>query len=618
MIRTTLGQLLINDALPEELRDHQRVLDKKGLSELLLRVAKETPDKYREVAKELSDVGRDSAFTTGGTSFGLKHLRKSKLAKQKYAKLTVKLNQILGDRRLSDDQREERILVEVGRVQKALEGAVYDESFADGNPLALQVLSGSRGNKTQLRGLIAGDGFYVDNSGDTIGVPILRSYSEGLSPAEYWAGTFGARKGVLAMKIATADAGYLAKQMNQMAHRLVITKHDGKDRGMIGLPVDTLDPDNEGSLLATNVGGYKRNTVLTPKMLRGLHDKGFERILVRSPLAGGPADGGIYAMDTGIRERGGFSPTGDYVGMAAAQALTEPLTQGQMSSRHTGGVAGADAAVTGFKYINQLVQVPKRFRAGASHAQVDGKVQRIEDAPQGGKYVWVEGEQHYVGVGMNVSVKAGDAVEAGDVLSDGIPNPSEIVKHKGVGEGRRYFTNAFRNAYSESGLGAHRRNVELLTRGLINHVRVTSEFGDHVPDDILPYSVLEHTYKPRVGAQIDTPVNSGGRYLERPILHYSIGTRIKPSVLKELQSFGIKQVETHDEPPPFSPEMVRATASISHDPDWMTRMLGSGQKKSLLGAVHTGGISNTEGTSFVPALAAVETFGRSGLSKGWK
>ena len=99
MIRTTLGQLLINDALPEELRDYQRVLDKKGLSELLRRVAKETPDKYREVAKELSDVGRDSAFTTAGMSFGLEHLRKSKLAKQKYAKLTVKLNQILGDRR---------------------------------------------------------------------------------------------------------------------------------------------------------------------------------------------------------------------------------------------------------------------------------------------------------------------------------------------------------------------------------------------------------------------------------------------------------------------------------------------------------------------------------------
>jgi hypothetical protein len=32
--------------------------------------------------------------------------------------------------------------------------------------------------------------------------------------------------------------------------------------------------------------------------------------------------------------------------------------------------------------------------------------------------------------------------------------------------------------------------------------------------------------------------------------------------------------------------------------------------------VHRGGTSTTEGTSFVPALAAGETFGRSGLSKG--
>ncbi len=46
-------------------------------------------------------------------------------------------------------------------------------------------------------------------------------------------------------------------------------------------------------------------------------------------------------------------------------------------------------------------------------------------------------------------------------------------------------------------------------------------------------------------------------------------------------------------------------------------MLGSYQKDSLLGAVHNGGVSDEAGSSFVPALARGENFGRSGLTKGW-
>ena len=618
MLRTTVGQLLINDALPEDLHDHGRVLDKKGISKLLGELAEKHPQAYREVVKKLSDVGRDAAYSTGGFSFGLKHLQKTQTVQHEQAKLQLKLQKIMADPRLDEKAKEDALILATSTAAARLPDMIYDESRASGNPLADQVLSGSRGNKIQLRGLLGSDGLYVDNEDNVIPVPILKSYSEGLSPVEFWAGTFGARKGVVDVKTATGDAGYLAKQLNQMTHRLVVTGLDGKGHPGVGFPTDTDDPDNEGALLAGDLAGYKRNTLLTPKVLKDIKNKGHERILVRSPLVGGPADGGVYARDVGVRERGGMAPVGDFVGMAAAQALSENLTQGQLSSKHTGGVAGADQAVTGFKYINQLVQVPKRFRAGATHSQEDGKIRKVEKAPQGGHYVYINGKQHYVDVGFKVIVKPGDSVEAGDVLSEGIPNPAEIVKHKGIGEGRRYFADAFRKAYANSGLGAHRRNVELLTRGLINHVRISDEIGDHVPDDVVPYSSLEHIYKPRTGSMISDPRSAKNRYLERPILHYSIGTKLRPSVLKELKHFDINLVETHHEPPPFQPEMIRAASSISYDPDWFTRMLGSGQKKSLLGAVHRGGVSSTEGTSFVPSLAAGSTFGRSGLSRGRK
>jgi hypothetical protein len=77
-------------------------------------------------------------------------------------------------------------------------------------------------------------------------------------------------------------------------------------------------------------------------------------------------------------------------------------------------------------------------------------------------------------------------------------------------------------------------------------------------------------------------------------------------------------VQAHKEPPPFEPEMVRGMANISNDPDWMTRMLGSYQERGLLNSVHKGLASDTNSSSYVPALARGEQFGLGGATSGWK
>jgi hypothetical protein len=93
-------------------------------------------------------------------------------------------------------------------------------------------------------------------------------------------------------------------------------------------------------------------------------------------------------------------------------------------------------------------------------------------------------------------------------------------------------------------------------------------------------------------------------------LHYTIGTKIRPSMVKELEEFNVADVNVHDNPPPFEPEMVRGMYSLQHDPDWMTRMYGSGLKKSLLRGVHRGSTSEERGTSFVPSISRSVDFGR--------
>ena len=617
--RTTIGQLLVNDALPEEYRDYDRVLDSKSVQKIMQSVADKNPDQYRDVLKKLFDVGRDVAYRTGGFSFGLDSLRTAVASKRIRYELEDKINKIQETQGLDDKTRNEAIVNTVLQYQQPMEDDIMAESKAEHNPLALQVLSGSRGKPSNLKSLRGGDLLYTDHRDRAIPIPVLNSFSSGLTPAEYFAGSFGARKGVVDTKFSVQHSGFFSKQLNQLGHRLIVTAKDSDDEEFVrdrGMPVEVDDPDNEGALLAIAAAGYPRNTALTPKVLKDLQAKGIKKIAVRSPVASGSPDGGLYARDVGIRERGGLPGVGDFVGIAAVQALSEPISQGTLSSKHSGGVAGGKS-ISGFKVLNQLIQSPKQSPYWASHSQLDGKISAIQPAPTGGSFVYIKDTPHYVNPEADIKYKVGDEVEAGDTLSDGVPNPAEFVKHKGLGEGRRQFVNAFRTSMKDAGLGAHRRNIEMLSRGVINHVRLNDTVGDYMPDDIIPYDMFERNWQPRSGHRQLAINSSKGKYLEKPILHYTVGTRLTPSVIKELNDFDIKDVTVHDEPPPFEPHFLRGLDNLQYDPDWMTRMLGSNLQKSTLKAVWSGATSDESGTSFVPSLAKSVGFGQGGKIKSY-
>lgn len=614
----TAADIMLDDILPRDLRQHGRVLDGKGLELLLQQIIDKHPEKYREITHRLNQFGATESYRRGGFSFGLQHLKPNKATQNAYSTLYGKVNKVIDDPALDDETRNQKIIELMSAQRQELEDLVYNEAMKDGNPLALQVSSGARGKKYNLPSLLGSDLLYEDHRGKSLPIPIMRSYSQGLRPAEYWAGAYGARKGVLATKLATQEAGYYGKQLNQMAHRLLVTADDdedetaGRDRG---LPVDVDDPDNEGALLAREAGGLPRNTPLTPKVLSYLKRKGLKRLLVRSPMVGGPADGGLYGRDVGIREEGGIPTSGTNVGMTAAQALSEPVSQGQLNAKHQGGVAGIGEAVSGFDRIKSLIEIPKAFPGGAAHSQADGYVEAIRPNPAGGHYVRVGGKEHYVPQDQKLLVKPGQAIEAGDELSDGYPNPDEITTHKGIGESRRRYTNLMARAYKGAGISSHRRNLELIARALINHVELSDEIGNYVPGDVVPYQTLERSYQPREGGRVGHPRAAMNQYLERPVLHYTIGTKLRPSVIRDLEEFGINEVQTHDQPPPFSPTMVRSADNLSHDPEWMPKMYGSQLKRNLLEDTRRGSTTDEAGTSFVPSLARAVDFGHQGPIK---
>jgi len=613
-MRTTVGQLMLNEALPEELRDYDRVYDKKSIKTVLRVVAEKYPEQYSTVAQKLMQLGGEIATIYGGVaSVSLDSLRVGEKTQKLRDGLRKNVQAILATPRLSHEQRDDMIVKVVGRAAEEIRKVNFAEQLEARNALAMQVNSGARGNPIQFSQTNVGDLLVSDNRDKPVPVALLNSYAEGLDPVEYWAGAYGARKGTISTKMGVPRGGFLAKQLSLAAHRVVVTEDDCDTTN--GIPVDADDADNIGALLARNYGDMTANSVITPQMTKQLARH--KTVVVRSPMTC-EAKGGVCAKCAGVREKGKLPEIGDAVGMSAAQAIAEPVTQSSLSLKHSGGVVGAGHTSAGFDAINSLVTVPKTFQDAAAIATVDGRVTTVENAPQGGKFVVVAGARHYVPPGFELTVKPGDVVEAGDVMSEGLPNPAEIVRYKGVGAGRWHFMNNFRNTLKASKIGANRRNIELLSRGLINHVFITGNEGprDTLPGDTVEFNTITKGYTVRPGAKTYKPKHAVGRYLEAPALQYSLGTRVTPRIAAELAQHGVDNVTAHDDVPPFVPEMVRAMDTLSYSPDWLVRLGGFHLKKNLLEAVHRGRGAKEHSESYIPSLAKGVEFGKPPAGSG--
>jgi len=123
--------------------------------------------------------------------------------------------------------------------------------------------------------------------------------------------------------------------------------------------------------------------------------------------------------------------------------------------------------------------------------------------------------------------------------------------------------------------------------------------------------MLEKYYQPREDSRKLSASQAVGKYLEKPVLHYTLGTKVRPSVVNTLKEFGLdNELLVHDNPLPFRPQMVRGMAVAANDPDWATSMQGSGVKARVLNAVHRGHSSNPLGTSYVSGIIFDPDFGK--------
>ena len=307
----------------------------------------------------------------------------------------------------------------------------------------------------------------------------------------------------------------------------------------------------------------------------------------------------------------------DHLYVLANQLITHN-SQSAISSKHGGGVAGSVRKATGFQQINALLEVPEKYPDGTPVSKTYGMVSKVEKAPQGGHFVYIGDDRYHVPMEQNLIVKPGSKVDAGDPLGDGVVSPADVVKHKGIGQGRVYLMNSLTQAFHDNGMPLHRRNAEVLARGIINHVRITGNegVGGHLPDDVVEYNNFEKHYEAPENTKALHPQAAIGQFLQKPALHFSIGTKVTPNVSKVLHEAGTKEVHVSPDKPEFEPEMTRLIENPGSGHDWAKHLTVSYVKRNLLDDVISGiGSSDIHGTDPMLPLGYGMEFGRPSREK---
>ncbi|MGI9249790.1 MAG: DNA-directed RNA polymerase subunit beta' [Pseudohongiellaceae bacterium] len=230
------------------------------------------------------------------------------------------------------------------------------ESF---NSVYVYADSGARGSPAQIRQLAGMRGLMARPDGSIIETPITANFREGLSVAQYFISTHGARKGLADTALKTAGSGYLTRRLVDISQDLVITEQDcGTRNGLTMAPIieggDIIAPLGDrvlGRVLSANAVNEtsgevlaKAGTLLDEKLVDKLEIGGVDQVYVRSPITC-ETRFGICSLCYGRDlARGHLANVGEAVGVIAAQSIGEPGTQLTMRTFHIGGAASRSAA----------------------------------------------------------------------------------------------------------------------------------------------------------------------------------------------------------------------------------------------------------------------------------
>ncbi|MEM1057121.1 MAG: DNA-directed RNA polymerase subunit beta' [Bacteroidota bacterium] len=458
MLPTTVGRALFNEIVPEGVGYINDVLTKKALRVIIGGVFKRTS--FPETAAFLDDVKRlgFGQAMRGGLSFSLADIVVPEAKHQLIRDADDRVDEIRGNFEMgliSESERYNQVIDVWTSTNSEISNVLYDALKEDDegfNAIYMMADSGARGSREQIRqlggmrGLMAKPRKSVAGAaGEIIENPIKSNFKEGLSVAEYFISTHGARKGLADTALKTADAGYLTRRLVDVSQDMTITQHDcGTLRGIRTTALkdneDIVEPLADRILGRVSVHDVRdpltdeviveRNQLITEVVAAQIAQTSIEAVEIRSVLTC-EADRGACALCYGRNlATGRMVEPGEAVGVIAAQSIGEPGTQLTLRTFHIGGTASRIAAESTIqtKFAGTIAFENLRTVSNSEGTTIalgrSGEVRVMGD----------DGRQliaYTIPYGAEVSVKEGDAVEKGDVLASWDPYNSVIVSEVG-------------------------------------------------------------------------------------------------------------------------------------------------------------------------------------------
>lgn len=574
------------------------VYTKKVLFNNMVRLAKEDPTTYTKTITQVKHLG-DTFATHMGISVGLDDIQPEYA--QRNAILKPALAQI--KKAKTKEDRQQIIL----KAQDKL----IDQAITHPGTLGDMARSGARGTSLQLMRSVWAPVASNDERDNVQDWMTTHSYAEGLRPSEWWATNREARMAEVKSRLEVTEPGDLSKILINNTNDEIITTPDCSTHNGILLPLT--DAHIIDRFTARTEGSLPRNTLVNARVLALLKKNKITQIMVRSPMTC-EAPQGICQKCAGLNTTGHAHSIGDNLGIKASQSLGEPLMQLALNARHGVRASGADPmGISGLEGFRLLLESPETFRNKATLAPESGIITSIVKAPQGGHYISVNTTRAYVMEGLKPKVAVNSHVNKGDILSEGVPRPAEVVELKGLGAGREYLVDKLHGIYRDSNIDVDRRHFEVLAKSLLNHVQIDDVDDDAsaehglVRGDIIDYNRYRNIASDHVK---HTALDSAeGHYLGGGVLHHLVGTQITAPMVAEFKEAGLTKVPTSIKAPLISPITAPATRNPLLNPDWLVRLGHRYLKQSILEGAQKGQTTNLHGTSPLPGLVYSAEFG---------
>ena len=233
-MNTSVGRVILNDVLPDEMPFVNGLLKKKGLGQLVYYCyLKHGLKTTVEMLDNIKDLGFSYA-TRAGISIGIDDMvvpaSKAQLVRDA-EKAVIEVQSQYQEGAITQGERYNKIIEIWNKVtervsQEMFKKMEHDDEAGLLNPIYIMADSGARGSKQQIRQLSGMRGLMAKPSGEIIETPITANFREGLNVLQYFISTHGARKGLADTALKTADSGYLTRRLCDVAQDVIVTEPD--------------------------------------------------------------------------------------------------------------------------------------------------------------------------------------------------------------------------------------------------------------------------------------------------------------------------------------------------------------------------------------------------------